>query len=64
MGSKLTPALATIYIGDLEESFIESQELKLDLWVRYIDDIFTIWSHSLKKFDTFLRDLNKTQDRI
>ena len=64
MGTKLAPALATIYIGDLEESFIQEHTLKPDLWVRYIDDVFMIWSHSREEFDTFLNELNKRQKRI
>ena len=64
MGTKLAPALATIYIGDLEELFIESRTLKPDLWVRYIDDVFMIWSHPLSEFEAFLEDLNKTRERI
>ena len=64
MGTKLAPAPATIYIGDLEESFIENRELKSDLWVRYINDIFNVWSQSLEEFNVFLSDLNKTRDRI
>ena len=64
MGTKLAPALSTIYIGDLEESFIESRMLKPELWVRYIDDVFLIWAHPLSEFEAFLRDLNKTRERI
>ena len=64
MGTKLAPALATVYIGDLEEAFIESRSLKPHLWVRYIDDVFVIWTHSRKDFDVFLADLNQRQHRI
>ena len=64
MGTKLAPALATIYIGDLGEAFLDSRTLKLDLWVRYINDVFMIWSHSRTAFDEFLEDLNKRQERI
>ena len=64
MGTKLAPALATIYIADLEETFIESRSLKPHLWVRYIDDVFTIWTHSRNDFDNFLADLNQRQHRI
>ena len=40
--TKLTPALATIYKEDLEESFTERRKLKPDLWIKYVDDVFTI----------------------
>ena len=58
MGTKHGPALATMYIGDLEESFIESRKLKAELWVRYIDDVFLVWMHALSEFETFLEDFN------
>ena len=64
MGTKLAPALATIYIGDLEEQFLENRPLKPELWVRYIDDVFLVWAHPLSEFETFLEDLNKTRERI
>ena len=64
MGTKLAPALATIYIGDLEENFIQSREDKPLLWVRYIDDVFMIWTHAREKLDHFLNDLNKLKERI
>ena len=40
MGTTLAPALATIYVSDLEEAFIGERRKKPDLWVRYIDDVF------------------------
>ena len=64
MGTKLAPALATIYIGQIEETFLERRPKKPTLWVRYIDDVFLIWPHSLKEFNSFLADLNKQHERI
>ena len=64
MGTKLAPALATVYIGDLEETFVESRRPKLDLLKRYSDDIFILWSHPLEEFDRFLENLNKKEKRI
>ena len=64
MGTKLAPALATIYIGQLEEAFLLNIATKPDLWVRYIDDIFLIWAHTLDEFDTFMAELNAIQERI
>ena len=66
MGTKLAPALASIYIGDLEQSFLSSRKLQPALWVRYIhvDDVFAIWPHSLEELDKFLKDLNSVRERI
>ena len=64
MGTKLAPALATVYIADLEETFIESRSLKLHLWVRYSDDVLAILTHGREDFNVFLADLNQRQHRI
>ena len=42
MGTKLAPALATIFIGLLEETFLSSRALKPEVWLRHIDDIFVV----------------------
>lgn len=64
MGTRLAPALATIYIGDIEEAYIQTRDKKPLLWVRYIDDIFTIWTHSLHDFEEFLEELNQVHPKI
>ena len=62
MGTKLALALATIYIGQMEEAFLENRPIKPSLWVRYIDDIFLIWAHPLKEFHAFLAELNTVRE--
>ena len=64
MGTKLASALATIYIGQMEEAFLENRPTKPTLWVRYMDSIFLIWVHSLEEFHAFLVDLNQQCKRI
>ena len=59
MGTKLAPALATVYIGQIEEAFLNDSPKKPTLWVRYIDDVFLIWPHSVEEFHAFLKHLNK-----
>ena len=64
MGMKMAPALATIFIGDLEETFFQEHAKKPFLWVRYIDDIFAIWTYPLNDFYEFLDTLNKAKPNI
>ena len=64
MGTKLAPALATIYIADLVESFIRESNKKTDLWLHYIDDIFMICSYTPEDLDLFLQELNIRQEKI
>ena len=47
MGTRLAPSYANIFMGDLEERLLDKYEKTPYLWVRFIDDIFAIWTHSL-----------------
>ena len=42
----------------METSFPETQEMKLLVWFRYIDDVFFIWTHGQEKLDSFLEERN------
>ena len=49
-------------MSDLEIKFLEGQHLQPLVWLRYIDDIFFIWTlgeDSLKKFLEELNDFNQ-----
>ena len=50
----LKNALSYIYT-----EFLNSQELQPFSWLRYIDDIFFIWTHGTQELDSFLNELNK-----
>ena len=64
METKLAPALATIYIRQLEETFLASRAIKPALWVRYIDGVFAVWPHPLNELDKFLTGLNNMREKI
>ena len=57
IGTKCAPTYACIFIDKAE--FLETQADKTFWWVRYIDDIFFIWTHGQEKLKAFLEDLNK-----
>ena len=62
IGTKTAPPYACIFMSNLETKFLEGQHLQPLVWLRYIDDIFLIWTHgeeSLKKFLEDLNDFNK-----
>ena len=64
MGTK--PALATIYIGQLEETFLLGRASKPEIWFWYIDDVFMVWAYmySLNELHTYLSKINSVQKRI
>ena len=64
MGTSLAPALATIVVADLEEDFLARQPLKPLFWMRYIDDILSVWHHSSEELGRFLKELNEVDPRL
>ena len=64
MGTKLAPALATIFMALLEERYLESTPNPPLFYARYIDDIFLIWNHGRPDLDAFVRGLNNLKPRI
>ena len=45
-------------MDEVEQRFLETQNKKLHIWLRYIDDIFFIWTHGEQELERFLKDLN------
>lgn len=64
MGTRVAPAFAGIFMADLEESFLEEEEIKPLIWRRYIDDILCIWPDSRDSLDDFLLRLNSFHPTI
>ena len=51
IGTKFAPPYACIFRDEVETSFLETQEMKPLVWLRYIDDVFFIWTHGQEKRD-------------
>ena len=64
MGSPLSPVIANIYMEGFEEEAINTADDKPSLWVRYVDDTFTIWPHGPEKLKRFHNHLNSQNDSI
>ena len=54
MRTKFSPPYACIY--EVKQKFIETQSKKPLIWLRYIDDIFFIWTHGEQEPERFLRN--------
>ena len=53
MGTKMAPAYANIFMGQIEPKLIALAPTNIAMWKRFIDDIFIIWmgnESDLKKF--------------
>ena len=46
-------------MGEVETSFLETQEMKPLVWFRYVDDVLFICTHGQEKLDSFLEELNR-----
>ena len=58
MGSPMAPNFANLFMSEVETRLINDYEAKSGLrrliWLRYIDDIFFLWSHDQESLDDFI----------
>ena len=64
MGTKLAPALATLFLSHIETDFTSSTPHKPDLWLQYTDDVFCVWNKGGDIFNTFPLKLNAIKARL
>ena len=53
--TKFAPPYACIFMDKAEREFLEAEDTKSWVWLRYIDDIFFIWTEGENKLESFLR---------
>ena len=59
----LSPVLASIYMEYSEEMALGSTSLKPSMWLRYLNDIFILWSHQ-EDVQTLLDHVNSIRSSI
>ena len=64
MGTKVAPSFANTFMGWFEDQFVYTYPKQPLLWVRYIDDIFQIWTHGMIEFRKFEQHLNNAVESI
>ena len=64
MGTRMAPAYANLFMGDLEEKLLAQFPLKPYLWWRYTDDIFMVWTHGEDKLEDFINHINSLHSTI
>ena len=55
IGTKFAPPYAFIYLDQVEQKFLAMQINQPLIWLRYIDDIFFIWTHGEKELEKFVK---------
>ena len=58
MGTKVAPSYAINTLGHFEDQFVHTYPLKCLVYLRYIDDILILWTHSRDQLETFVQHLN------
>ena len=64
MGTRMAPSYANLFMGKIEQQAMDISLLKLFIWWRFIDDIFTIWTHGEEYLKTFIGFLNSIHPSI
>ena len=66
MGSPMAPSYANLFMGQLEHNMLRDAPgglIPLE-WIRFIDDIFAIWTHGIDKLKEFLHHINNFHPTI
>ena len=58
IGTKFSSPYACIYMDKTKIDFLRIEELQPFVWLRYIDDIFFIWTHREAQLIMFMGGLN------
>ena len=60
MGTRMAPSYANIFMASLEKRMLlhSPHNLLPLIWLRFIDDIFMLWTHGSPSLTTFLQHIN------
>ena len=64
IGTKFAPAYANLFMTRLEERLLDASADKPLVWMRFIDDVFFIWTHGEEKLKSFINHLNSSHETI
>ena len=64
MGSRIAPSTAIIFMGALEDIFLSSGHAQPDLYMRYIDDCFCVWTHGADALNSYFEYVNTVHPTI
>ena len=64
MGTKMAPRYANVFMRVLEDRMTDSYAYKPLVYLRYIDDIFMIWTEGEENLNGFLFHCNEINKNI
>ena len=59
MGTKCAPAFANIYMNQVEEKYVYTHTTKPLIWLRFIDDIFCVFTCSKPEIEAFVDEISE-----
>ena len=64
MGTRFAPSFANLFMGKFEKYLLKIYYLKPKLWLRFIDDIFLVWTHGEHELNKFVEHTNSVHPTI
>ncbi len=64
MGTKVAPSLANLFMANLEKKLLKNAPCQPDLYLRFIDDIFCVFSASITEIENFIEYMNSSHHSI
>ena len=64
MGTKMAPCFANLFMASIEQTLIDNSSLTPLFYVRFIYDIFFIWTHGSEELEQFKTRANSTHPSI
>ena len=64
IATKFAPPHACIYMGQVETEFLQTQRFKPLVLLRFINDIFFIWTNGGENLKNFMKDFNNFKSKL
>ena len=65
MGTKCAPNYANLFMGEFEDKHIYTRiKEKAKLYLRFIDNIFMVWTSTHKELERFIKEINLVHPSI
>ena len=64
MGTRVAPSYANNFMGNHEDTNVYTYVHQPHTWLRFIDDIFMIWTHGRNELELFIQHLNTCHPTI
>ena len=64
MGTPIAPSYANTFMGGHETKHIDAYDLKPMCWLRFLDDVFCVFTQGQEEFHKFVEYLNAASEDI